>query len=228
MGHHPLHSSSCRTWIYQWNCPECSDQVFVFECTCGSWVMFNDVNSDWHKHRCFDRQYQRLVERVLPIIKEGSDPKAATFQPFADLKEAFSELAPGPDGSTRPPPRRQNSPQVNRKDEHTIKRMDPFDGELVTLVGVVRELAKGTDRQRELYGKLGNLGLQLLNLPPASRAVALTIFESSDEPNESYTCIADNRSLEKSIKPGVMVWVRLAGHATKGVSVWVVEEIHPI
>src|SRR5215211_6380046 len=59
----------------------------VFQCTCGSWVMFDDLGGHWPKHSCFDAQYRELVAKVMPTIRAGADPRSAMFRPFAELKE---------------------------------------------------------------------------------------------------------------------------------------------
>lgn len=232
MGSHPLHGAWCSSWTYPWSCPTCGAAVFVYECTCGSWVMFDELGGDWPQHSCFETEYKRLREKVLPILKAGADPASATFRPFAELRERL-----GPSGASRPPAEDIAKtgedgggarPVPEKPSERIIKRMDPMPEETISIVGVIRERHTGTARIRALYAELGALGRKLMGLPAESHAVQLTIVDTQGEPHESYSGIADKTRIEGGLTEGVMVWVRMTGKVYPSASAWVINDIHAI
>lgn len=188
--------------------------------------MFNELDDTWPKHDCFNTQFSNLMKTTGALLKDGADPKSATFKPFSDLKAHFEQLAP----QSPPDPKLKKQPKsgFTKKTEHLIKKMDPLADEVMSVLGVVRDIQSNTARIKEIYAGLGNLGQQVLGLPPLSRAIALTIVDAEGEPNESYTCLADKNELDKDIKVGVMVWAMLEAKVTKSLAVWLATEIHAV
>lgn len=231
MSGHPLHTASCTSWTYPWACPTCSTPVYVYECTCGCWVMFDELGEGWPQHSCFHHEYRRLRERVLPILKAGADPKSATFQPFAELKKLLDPVGAHPPSEGRDPSRDGKSIDPRTAPttkEHVIKRMDPMPDEKITFIGVIRERHSGTARIKELYATLGTIGRKMLNLPSERNAVQLTIVDTEGEPQESYSGIADGSRLERGLTEGVMVWVEMVGKVYPSASAWVITDVHGI
>lgn len=204
------------SWTYKWTCPECFDPVFVHECTCGSFVMFEQLGDDWPKHDCFHTQYRKLTARVMPILGAGADPQSATFKPFQDLKKHFGDAATG---GVNPLPPMEEAPAAPDDDaaspESWIKRMDPMD-ESVSLIARVHDVQQKTRHIATLYESLGDIGRKLLGLPAESRARQITLVDCEGIPHESYTAIVDKERLA-GIEAGVMVWANLQGRAAGGV-----------
>ena len=188
--------------------------------------MLDEVGNGWPKHNCFDHQFAQLSEKVLPILKAGANPSSATFKPFADLKDHFSDLAPLPEDAPNSVRDDKPSPEAPiPKDSHYIKRMEAFEGETMDIIGIVRDISKSTKKIAALFAALGDVGRQLFRLPPANRTASVTIVDNSGEPNESYTCIMDRRNLDRSIAPGAIVFASLEGHAHGEHRVWLVKHI---
>ncbi|OHD02042.1 MAG: hypothetical protein A2885_08695 [Sphingopyxis sp. RIFCSPHIGHO2_01_FULL_65_24] len=153
------------------------------------------------------------------------------FKPFADLAKTFGfniDEMESVSASKQRFSQKKKVSQPVKVEEHTIKRMDPIAGEVVSIVGVIRDRQTATSKIENIYAKLGQLGHKMFGLPPKTRAVHITVIDNEGEPNESYTCIGDAQLLGKSLTLGVMVWVRLEAKVTPSVSAWVIAEIHAI
>jgi hypothetical protein len=50
----PTHRVGCKTLLWATTCPDCSDRVWFFSCTCGSKVFFDQPGGHWPRHdeRC--------------------------------------------------------------------------------------------------------------------------------------------------------------------------------
>ena len=48
----PTHKPSCFTWTTGIACWDCRQDVFYFQCSCGSKVLFRTLGGDWEKHDC--------------------------------------------------------------------------------------------------------------------------------------------------------------------------------
>src|SRR5579885_1268066 len=48
----PTHMLTCQTWAYPVNCWYCGASIYVFQCTCGSVVLFDSLGGAWPKHQC--------------------------------------------------------------------------------------------------------------------------------------------------------------------------------
>ena len=223
---HPFHGSNCSTRTYPWRCPECAARVFVFCCSCGSWVMFDDLGPPWPKHSCFDHRYRQLVATVKPILDAGADPRAAMFSPFEELRamldpDRLSTRSTKGELEGRPA---QQSAGITRP-IHTTKRMDPIPGEKEFFIGVVRDLSADTRHLSSLYDALGDIGRSLFGLPSKSKALQVTVVDAGGEPNESYTGVVSRDIVARDIRPGVMVGVTMEAKVAPSASTWVIVEI---
>ena len=58
----PTHSPHCRTvCCYPRACPDCRQEVYYWSCTCGSYVLFDQLGEPWPKHECATNK------RLLPL-----------------------------------------------------------------------------------------------------------------------------------------------------------------
>ena len=48
----PSHNPNCRTRMYKTKCWDCGALIFVFECNCGSAVLFNNNQPPFDRHTC--------------------------------------------------------------------------------------------------------------------------------------------------------------------------------
>lgn len=46
----PTHLSGCQSRMWRTSCPDCSERVFYFSCTCGSKVFFESAGAPWPLH----------------------------------------------------------------------------------------------------------------------------------------------------------------------------------
>jgi hypothetical protein len=153
------------------------------------------------------------------------------FAPFEGLAELIdpsrlaAEIVPG---VAEPPPTPSLSPPVTRT-PHTIKRMDPIEGEPPQFfLGVVREKLRDTDSIRNLYMAMGQIGLKTYDLPPKTRAIQITVVDTQGEPNESYTGVINGSLLDSGVEIGVMVGATFKPCVTPSAAIWLITEIIPI
>lgn len=222
---HPLHAFTCSSVTYRWGCPECGGAVFVYECSCGSFVMFDQLGHPWLQHSCFRNLYRELEARVGPILRDGASSSSATFKPFRDLKDRVTRLAEEK-GVSEPNPAPEPVHPLRRAENRT-KRMDPVSmNEQLQLIGIVREIENDTAFLRSLF-EMGDLGRKLFDLPARMNARQLTIVDAGGLPNESYTAVVSARQLT-GIEPGVTVFSVLCGKIQGPLKAWVVKAIDAI
>lgn len=223
----PTHSSSCRSWTYPVSCHGCPDEIFVHQCTCGSTVLFDDLGPPWPLHDCFTK----AVKALKAVLKAGADPKAATFTPFADLKDLLGP-AGSPEsnvGSSFPvAPKSGPGAQPSTKQPIETKKMGPIAGDVQHFIGVVREMSPKTKMLDQLYAEVGSIGIKAFGLPARRNAIQVTIVDTAGEPYESYTCVADKSRLDRAVKVDVMVGATLRSIASPALLIWFADELQPL
>ncbi len=50
----PTHDASCQSLTYPTSCWYCQRKIFVFQCSCGSSVLFDELGWPWPRHNCPD------------------------------------------------------------------------------------------------------------------------------------------------------------------------------
>lgn len=226
---HPFHGSDCSSYTYPAKCRDCGKPVFIYGCSCGSWVMFNELGAPWPQHLCFDEQYRALRKQVLEPLQTAASPKSGTFHAFQILKDYFetSDTAVPATGSDPAPAVVAPVPQ---RDESlpAIKSMGPFAGDEQSFIGVIRERLADSARLDELYGGLGAVGVRTLGLPPRSQALQLTIVDTRGPPQESFTCVVDRKVLGPSLGLGVMAFANLKAKSAPSALFWLATSVEPL
>jgi hypothetical protein len=203
----PTHRASCQTWMYATKCWDCGTPIHVFQCTCGSAILLDEPRPPWDEHNC---------EETGTIGRSGLKGWIA-----ADVLRAngvsispkiMAMLFPG--GSTKkntePPPQ-------------PIKKIGPKSGQPLDLLGVVREISRGTKRTAEL-DLLSGVGAKVLNLPKG-KLWQITLVVNSVRPNLSYTCVLPTAlGLPESAK-NKMVFAKLQAKVAGSHSFWLVTSI---
>jgi len=112
--------------MFPTRCPDCSEAVFYFDCTCGSKVFFDFPGDPWpvHSEKCFPY----LVRKLRDV--EGL-PYAAIWDRIEERSESLG----------RPIPRdlwkRLRALQNRELGGQTILEIQPFNGELVVEATIV-------------------------------------------------------------------------------------------
>ncbi len=65
----PGHKPDCETYIYKITCPDCGQLVWLFGCSCGSKVFFNEIGPPWPRHADTCWKYQ-----IRLLLQEGKSP----------------------------------------------------------------------------------------------------------------------------------------------------------
>lgn len=63
----PTHDITCITKAFPTNCPDCTEPVWFFSCSCGSKLFFNQLGYPWEQHVC--RKYQ--LQQTIKLIKDS-------------------------------------------------------------------------------------------------------------------------------------------------------------
>ncbi len=203
----PTHRASCQTWIYATKCWDCGAPIHVFQCTCGSAVLFDVPRPPWDEHNC---------EETGTIGRSGLKGWIA-----ADVLRANGvSISPKimamlfPESSAK----KKSAPQPQ-----PIRKVSPKAGPRVSLLAVVREMSRGTKRTAELDA-LGGVGAQLLNLPKG-KLWQITLVVNSERPNLSYTCaLPAGLGLPESAK-NKMVFAQLEARVVGAHALWLVTAI---
>ena len=69
----PTHGPQCRTlFCRQSSCGYCGQEVFHWACTCGSNVLFDELDKPWPKHECTDASASKPgVEKSVSTYTYG-------------------------------------------------------------------------------------------------------------------------------------------------------------
>lgn len=205
----PSHRASCQTWMYPTKCWYCGASIHVFQCTCGSAVLFDYPRPPWQEHDCSGgiggsgfsgwAAVDVLRSRGIPITLSVLDkvfPRTATKKPTA----AFVS--------------------------EEIVAVKPKAGMCVSLLAVLRDICADTARIRRMIN-LGNLGAKLLNLPKGPFE-QITLVDNRSRPNASYTCILPQRlGLPKRAK-NKLVFAEIEGRGAGENAVWLVKDVHVV
>jgi hypothetical protein len=221
LGHHFLHRPECRTWLYPWSCPDCASAIFVYQCTCGSGVFFDDPKPPWPLHDCGSAIVKASMAGAGGWLKAGLDPATGKGTPLEAL-EGFVATGKGVadhgSGQSVGP-----SPPVFPA-QYDIKAMDPMPGEAESFIGIVRDVLKSSARLDNLYDGLGDVGRKMLNLPPKSAARQITLEKNDLDPVESYTAVLP-AELADGVSASRMVWVSLEARHAADRSAWLVADL---
>ena len=197
----PTHDFSCRSWTFPVDCWTCNQPIFIFQCTCGSTVLFDSLGVPWPRHHCGgissspqgSAAIQRLVRKGGPI-----DKKVLGYT------------------------------VDNKKTKRTpLVRVEPSHQETFTLTSVLREVQVGTNALRELKN-LGLMGMQMLGLGKNQNLIQATFHDTNDEQQRSFTCFSPKSfKLEESDR-GKLYGIKIVGYVIGSLKCWIVRELQEL
>jgi hypothetical protein len=193
--------------MYPTKCWDCGASIHVFQCTCGSAVLFDKPRPPWDEHDCAE---------TGTIGRSGLKGWIA-----ADILRANGvSISPKIMAMLFPEPATKKTPESKPR---PIKKIEPKSGQRLNLLAVVREISRSTKRTAEL-DILSGVGARLLNLPKG-KLWQITLVVNSERPNLSYTCVLPAvLGLAESAK-NKMVFAKLEARVAGNHALWIVTSI---
>ena len=195
----PTHVLSCKTWTRNVGCRHCGALVWLFMCTCGSVVLFDERGNGWPQHICSYHRtapsdsgfrsdaIQRLYRREIDQLRKQLKPSGVQF-----ISIEPSSVA----------------------------------GQTVTAVMVMREMPSRTQRI-ERFDKLNAIARSAMDINgPAGTYLQITLADSGAEPRSTYPAIV-NRSLvdRLELERNALVGATLQARSFGEIAEWFVTEI---
>jgi hypothetical protein len=183
----------------------------VFQCTCGSAVLFEQLGGSWPKHEC------AALGGAGGIGGSGYSGWTAIdvlrSQGVAITPEITNKIF-----GTGKSPKGSGPPDT--------KKIMPSDGKK-DLIGVVREVHTLT-KNIKVLDELGSVGHALLGISKLGKLAQITVVSTNVRPNESFTFIIGLQKLDKSITKGQYVMAHLNGKVAGKHAIWIGEELNPL
>jgi hypothetical protein len=203
----PTHGPYCESWVFPTECRDCNQAIWIFCCTCGSAVLFDELGFPWPKHKCSGERLPTGWEAVHKLRSLG-----VVFTP--EVNARLAEIAFG------------KKTKVQQERLPAIAHVEPTN-ERKTLIAMLREFNEDTKRTKSLE-ELGPLGYQILSLNKAQKYAQITIHvipEKAQTQRHSYTCLLPISKKINSRHLGRLVGVELRGVALGSNTYWIVENI---
>ncbi len=198
----PNHHPSCRSLTYPAECWDCGEPIFIFQCSCGSTVLFDQLGWPWPQHDCGGERLPTGWD-VIDKLRAMGVPIDARVMAYAFGK------TPGESKPKAPPP---------------IVAIKPTHGKTADVIGIIRNIDFNTKLTKDL-DNVGRVGLEMLRLRGKVDYGQITIHDTSEEPAASYTCIVPNRQQLKRYAIGELVGLQVRGAVFGSFGFWVVENI---
>ena len=207
--------------MFPTRCPDCSEAVFYFDCTCGSKVFFDFPGDPWplHSEKCFPY----LVRKLRDV--EGL-PYAAIWSRIEERAASLGE--PIPKGLWK----RLRALQHRELGGQTILAVRPFNGELeieATIVGV--NLKVNILRRYELPDNQISRGLfaELLKEPLAELVIHGERDEATGFVSEFTFFFSLHRYQSAGLRTGIQVGCILRPLSLpNGKSVWIGTDVREL
>lgn len=194
----PTHGIFCQTWTYPTNCWDCGTRIFVFQCSCGSAVLFNALGGRWPLHECGTTSAH--VERIIRSDAEWNRLR---------IQQHIDAIRPGPKqwvsslpGEHLGAPPRHFVATLEDIPAHT-KRIARLDNESVVELGAMK-------------------------VRSGARAFAqVTLRDTAATPHQVYPAIVERSALPGGLRRNMQLGVTLEARGLARAE-WFVVEIQPI
>ena len=169
----PTHGPFCQTLIYDAVCWSCQEEIFVFQCSCGSVVLFDEPNPPWPKHVCGGTGDAGGIGGSGINGWQAVDVLRANGVPITP--DIMQIIFPG-----------VQSEQGKSVRVEEIVKVDPTPKVRQTSIAVVRELPSSTKRTKDVES-LSAMAFRILGIDPKKRYRQITLVDNGTRPNRSYT-----------------------------------------
>jgi hypothetical protein len=197
----PNHGPFCQSKTYPVKCWDCGKQIYIFQCTCGSTVLFDRLGSPWPIHDCGGEKLPTGWDAIRKLQSMG-----------VPIDQRVMEYAFG-----KKPKRPSNAPPP-------IIRVDPVHGEVLDIIAILREY-NDTTKVVNSIKEFGTIGLQILGLKNDQKVAQITFHDTSKSQAESYTCLMPLALSVNKSDIGKLIGVSLRGVVSGSMSYWIVSNI---
>ena len=210
----PSHGPDCHSRTFPTDCRNCTEPIFIYQCSCNSTVVFDELGNGWPRHSC----------SAVTLVEPSS---------CATDTELFQV--------DRPPSRRAQKKTTRAKHQQKSKIAGDFNrikpneyiGDSFRGIAHIRELPTTTTRVLNL-AQLGGIGKLLLGLTDndfiRGNLLQMTLEASNDGQRRTFTAIVSAsllRGISLSAHMPVGVTIEARGLST-GPAEWFVTSITPI
>ena len=206
-----IHGSWCNSVTWRTKCRSCKEQVFFFQCDCGSGVFFDKLGPPWPIHDC-DTAWARNLKRW----KDDSGGLNVEIGPGMTVR--WPPEGPIDQGVVTRAVRRDRRPDP-------IEAIQPEGSEEVTVVGILRELQVEVGVAAFLKLPETSMASGFLGKLAQGRWGKVTIHSQSPRVDmlNSYTAWVPSPALsDAGNSKGVTVEARISSQFIPGVgNVWI-------
>ena len=212
----PTHRDSCKTWLYSTHCWDCSNLIYILQCTCGSAVLFDEQYPAWTKHNCGGpggiggsglsgwAAIDELRASGMPIT-----PKIINIV-FGNKPQTNSN---GPVNADIP---------VNSD----IKIIKPEKGKTEYLILSLMDFHKITENTKVVNG-LNNFARQIEGVPNANvKFTQMTFMHNIDGKRLSYTALVPSQMRPTHVKEHLKKHSLFHARLVSSRQWWFIEELH--
>ena len=209
----PSHGPDCQSRTFPTDCLNCAEPIFIYQCSCKSTVLFDELGNGWPRHACSPATH----------VKPSSYTDTDVFK------------------VDRPPSRRAQKKTTRAKRQQKSNTAGDFNGIKPTEyigdsfrgIAHIRELPSITTRVQNL-AQLGGIGKLLLGLTDRDfvrgNLLQMTLEASNDGQRRTFTAIVSAsllRGISLTVHMPVGVTIEARGVPT-GPAEWFVTSITPI
>jgi len=210
----PTHGPFCQTLIYDTVCWSCQEEIYVFQCSCGSVVLFDECNPPWPKHVCGGTGDAGGVGgsgisgwQAIDVLRANGAPITPDI-----IRKIFAS--------------EESEPRKTKKAEEifAIVKIDPKPKARENLIAIVRELPSSTKKTKSIES-LTTIGIKMLGLDTRKHYRQITLVHNGTRPNKSYTALVPedlirNLDIDRIVMVEMMACIK-GKHAH-----WVVTDIN--
>lgn len=177
----PSHSPYCQTWLYETSCWSCGQKIYVLQCTCGSAVLFNDVNPFEH-HSCLGGIGDSGISgwQAIDVLRAEGMPITPEI-----FKMVF--------GNTPA----QNTDRPPKLDTVSIS---PVQGKNLEIIVNLKDFNDSTKNTRRING-LNEMARQFEGIPKTLNNFHQLLFISNNDTEKtSYVVLAAKKDVPNNVK----------------------------
>jgi len=206
------HGEWCGSQVFPIRCRYCGKSIYLFNCSCGCWILFDDLGVPWPKHLCAEyliEEFGFSRQQVDSLVHQRTEELGL---PIPEVDHLFQEKA------TR-----------KKSWDDPIKKVIPDSKEKQDVVGMIREIVEHIDPFKKLCVQKGTIAESQLGkiLPAKVMQVIIHAGVTGVSQIESYTFwLSVNLNEIKKIKRGNVVSVKLKEISVLGCDkFWLVDSL---
>ena len=195
----PSHGFACSSRTFPTSCRFCGDDIFVYQCSCGSVVLFDELGGNWPQHR------------LACYLKLGDARPPSAEQRSQWLRREFEHLR-----------------KLLQPSNVQFVSIDPSSvaGQIVAAVMMVREIPSRT-RRIERLDKWNAIARAVMGVDrPVGDYVQITLADTGCEPRSTYPAIVERDLVDRlSLDHNALVGATLEARSSGEIAEWFVTEI---